>query len=110
MEQLALRHLIEFRNVPDFDRAVAAPRDEALAVRGKRQAAHEGGMAAETADERARMAVPDADGAALARGGDPPAVGAEGQRVDVPAGPFEGGELELQGLHIPDLDRVFLTP
>src|SRR5262245_29796496 len=67
-------------------------------------------MAAETADRRAAgVAVPDSHRAPLAPRGDPPAIGAESDRVDVPAGSFEDLP-RLAGLNVPDLDGVFLTP
>ena len=74
----------------------------------KRQGADEAGMAAEVAEQFSGVAVPDLHGAVLTRRGDPPAVGAEGHGINVPAVPSEGLQL-LAGLHVPDLDRVLFA-
>src|SRR3954453_9355033 len=54
------------------------------------------------------MAVPDLHGAVLTCRGEPAAVGAKGDGVDVAVVPPEGGQ-HLAGLHVPDLGRVLLA-
>ena len=65
----------QLRHVPDLDRVIAASRDQAPAVGAERHAADEAGVAAEAADQRTGVAVPDLHGAVLTRRGDPPASG-----------------------------------
>src|SRR3954464_9971494 len=83
----------QFRQVPDLDRVIVASRDQAPAVGvgAERHAGDEAGMSAEAAEQVPGLAVPDLDGAVLARRGDPPPVtGAESHGTDVPAVPPQG--------------------
>src|SRR5262249_23554639 len=118
---LALRLILQLRQVPNLDRMIAASRDQAPAVWAERQAADEAGVTPEAADQLSGVTVPDFHGAVLPRRGDPPGVapprrgapqavgGTERHGVDLPVVSPEGLEF-LAGLHVPDLDRVFLTP
>src|SRR5262245_58005036 len=69
-------HFWQLAHVPDFDRVIAAARNQALAVGCKGQAGDQAGMAAESADGRtASVAVPDLYGAVRAGRGEPAAIG-----------------------------------
>src|SRR4051794_40222971 len=99
----------QLRHIPDLDRVIVAPRDQAPAVGAERHAADEADMAAEGAEQISGFAVPDLHGAVLARRGDPPAgAGAEGHGADVPAVSPQGSQL-VPGLHVQELDRVVLA-
>src|SRR5262249_38839090 len=76
--------------VPDFDRTIAASRDQAPAVERERQAVDEAGMAAKRTDYLPGVAVPDLYGTVLTGRGDPPAIGAEGHGGDITGVPPEG--------------------
>src|SRR5262249_47340549 len=98
------------RQVPDLYGLVPTSRNQEPAVGAERQAGDEARVAAEAADQRPGVAVPDFHGTVFPRRGDPLAlgVGAERRRPDVSAMSPEG--LLLAGLDVPDLYRVLLTP
>src|SRR5262245_49283377 len=102
--------LVQLRHVPDLDRMIAASRDQEPAVGAERQTADEAGVAAEVADQLARVAVPDLNDTVLTRRGDPPAilVGTERQGGAFSLASPEGLEF-LPRLRVSDLDRVPLT-
>src|SRR5262249_49793842 len=83
--------------------------DQPPAVGAERQADDQAGVTAEGVDRLARVAVPDSHGTILTARGDPPAVRAERQGVDLPIVSPEGGLEVLSGLYVPDFDRVLLT-
>src|SRR5262249_47906166 len=108
MDSLTVTYVVvQLAQVPNLHGRIPASRDQTGAV-DERQAADETEMAAEAPEHFSGVAIPDLHRAALARRGDPPAigVGAEGHGADVPAVSPEGGAQLPAGLHVPDLDGV----
>src|SRR5206468_3929795 len=103
---LTVGHLVQLRQVPDFHRRVPAAGVQTPTVGAERQATDEAGVTVEGEDQFSGPAVPDLDLAILTARGDPPAVGAERHRVDLPAVPPECHRRLAALLRVPDLDRV----
>src|SRR5262249_31099229 len=85
------------RHGPDLDlalAAVAAGHRQEAAVRTKRHAADRAGLAEQVQESLARRGVPELDRLVLARRGQQPAVGAEGDAVDLVG-------MAVQGPHFP---------